>query len=146
MRWVGGAESWQSQDSSPRWLTHKQENNHNCRGSSQGARVMSPHQGPPAWGSCVRNLSPQDFGLQRPVGLTFRRPRELWGDGGSILKEPRAEVVIWKAFGSDLPEDLGEFLDSFYLLILSSGHDRFVMDPWLFTTILNIHCCFENQI
>ena len=42
---------------------HKQENNHNCRGSPQGVRGLSPALGSPAWGSCTGEMSPRNARL-----------------------------------------------------------------------------------
>ena len=62
----------------PRWATHKWENNYNCRSSPQGARGLSPTLCSPAWGSCTSRQSSQNVWLWWPMRLTFGRPRELW--------------------------------------------------------------------
>ena len=88
----------------PEWVTHKWEDNYNCRGSTQGARGPSPTLGSPAQGSCTRKTSPQNIWLWSPVGLTFRRARGLWEIETPLLKGahrtshapgPRAEAVIF---------------------------------------------------
>ena len=52
-----------------RWMTHKQEDIHNCRSSAQGVRGLSPTAGFPACGSCVGKTSPQDAWLWGARGL-----------------------------------------------------------------------------
>lgn len=49
MRWVGGMETWQSQDPHPSWATHQQKKIYNCRGSTQGISGSQLH---------IRLLSP----------------------------------------------------------------------------------------
>ena len=101
----------------PRWATHKWENNYNCRCSPQGPRGLNLTYVSLAQGSCTRKMSPQNVWLWRPVGLTFSRPRGLWEIETPLLEGahkishvlgPRARAVIWKEPGSYPSADLGE--------------------------------------
>ena len=58
----GREETWYSQD--PRQATPKQEDNHNRRGSSQGARGLSPVLGSPVLGSHTGKTTPKVPGFQ----------------------------------------------------------------------------------
>ena len=47
----------------PREVTYKQEDNHNCRGSFQGGRGLSLISGSSIQGSCIGNISPHNLCL-----------------------------------------------------------------------------------
>ena len=47
-----------SQVSSPQVVTHKRENNYNCKGSPQGVRGPSPTLDSPVQGSCMGKDDP----------------------------------------------------------------------------------------
>ena len=111
------------------------------RGFPQRARVVNLASGSPSWGSCVWKMSPPDLWLWRPVGLTFQRPRGLWGDS-LFSKWSRRELVIWKVPQSHLL--ILESFKLFYPLNVSIGHDYFVMDEFFLMFIWNNYCCLSN--
>lgn len=73
-----------SQDPHPLWATHKWENNHNCRASSQGAKDPSPTSGSPSQGTCQEDKSSECVGL-KASGAYFPESQRLW-ERDSTLK------------------------------------------------------------
>ena len=74
MRWVGGLETWDSQDAYP-WVGDPlMKGNYNCRGCFRGLRGPSPTLGLPAQGFCTRKISPQNIWLWRHAELSFGEP------------------------------------------------------------------------
>ena len=57
-------------------MTHKWENNYNCRGYPQGVRGPSPTSGSPAWED-----KPLEHLTLKVMGLTLGRDRGLWEIG-----------------------------------------------------------------
>ena len=132
------------------WVTHKWENNYNCRGSSQQVRGPSP----------ILNSPDQAV---RPVKLDLEKARGLWKIEMSVLKGwqrisralvYREEPLIWKKHMPDPAADLGESLrkaggswkspwghehqwesfwgSMFYHVIAGAGKCQFVIPPLVY--------------
>lgn len=76
----------------PREVTHKQEDSHNCRGSFQGGRGLGLTSGSSTQGSCIGNMSSQDVCLWRSVGFAYRRTGGVWD---LLLKGVAKSHILW---------------------------------------------------
>ena len=116
-RWAGGAETQYSQGPYPKWVTHKWENNYNCRRSPLKVMNLSPTAGFPAQKSCTSKTSYLNIWLWWPAGPTVGSPRRLeiktplLKSAHKISYAPgyKAEAIIWKAPKSYLSADLESF-------------------------------------
>ena len=53
----------------PKWVTHKWEDNYNCKVPPQGARGLTPHEGTQCKGPVPGRQTPKMFGFEGQQGL-----------------------------------------------------------------------------
>ena len=69
MIWIGGWQCSIVKTHTFRWVTHKWENNYNCRGSPQGMKGPRLISGYPVQGSYTQKMSPKNICFEFQQGL-----------------------------------------------------------------------------
>ena len=115
MRWVGGQRCSRVKIQTPRWVTHKWEDNHNSEILPKEQRVWAPRWAPqpggPLLGRWISRMSgfegqqssrtgePEDSQKQRLCSERVNTKLHM-------IQVPAQRQLSWKKHGSDLPADL----------------------------------------